>query len=370
MNILIEKGLASELIEKGSEGISNTSFESASIDVDYRLIEFDSNEELMKQVNSGLRTIITAVTKLQAVAAALLKLNLKEALKLAVKLPMNLRPQQMRITRQFEMKGIISAECRCFAGIAVNKENTRIAVGDCSFDCVHIFNMDGDLLLTYGSKGSKDGQLSNPQGLTFLNDRDLVISDSDNHRVCIVNSITGTLVKTFGKQGKWEGEFWYPCGVHVGEDLDIIVSENGNNRVQVFTKDGVYQNQIRSTKQHSINPDATILHKGLFYVSDSYNNVIHVFELKGKVPTRISTIGGKGSADGQLNEPCGLAIDSDHNLLVCDYGNNRIQKFTLGGSFVMKTSKEIQDLCDIAVLKDGQMLVTCNQSGVFYVNKI
>jgi hypothetical protein len=61
-------------------------------------------------------------------------------------LEMNVKPQQMRITRKFNMKGI-STGSKHFMGIAVNIENSRIAVVDGSSHCVHRFNTDGDLLL-------------------------------------------------------------------------------------------------------------------------------------------------------------------------------------------------------------------------------
>jgi DNA-binding beta-propeller fold protein YncE len=182
-----------------------------------------------------------------------------------------------------------------------------------------------------------------------------------------VNTTTGTLVKTFGNQGNGNGEFYNPWGVHVDDDCNIIVSDNGNRRVQVFTKDGDYQYQFGLKKQGNFDPVSTVTHRGLFYVSDYDNHVIHVFEKKGNVPTRISTIGGEGSGDGQLSGPLGLAIDNDHNLLVCDIGNNRIQKFTLDGRFVGKTCDEIKDPKYIAVLNDGQLLVTTFGSGVFLV---
>jgi DNA-binding beta-propeller fold protein YncE len=181
-----------------------------------------------------------------------------------------------------------------------------------------------------------------------------------------MNTTTGTLVNTFGSRGNGNGEFCYPRGVHVDDDGNIIVSDN-NHRVQVFTKDGDYQYQFGLTEQENFVPVYAVTHGELFYVSDSRNNVIHVFEKKGNVPTRISTISGDGTADGQLSTPLGLAIDNDHNLLVCDNGNKRIQKFTLDGRSVESYCDEIKNPYNIAVLNDGRLLVTSYGSGVFFV---
>ena len=37
--------------------------------------------------------------------------------------------------------------------------------------------------------------------------------------------------------------------------------------------------------------------------------------------------------------PRGLAIDNDGYLYVVEFGNNRVQKFTLGGDFITKWGK-------------------------------
>jgi DNA-binding beta-propeller fold protein YncE len=210
--------------------------------------------------------------------------------------------------------------------------------------------------------------LSYPEGLAFLNETDLVIADNRNYRICVVNTATGSLIKTFGKFGDGNGEFNNSYGVHVDDDCNIIVSDCDNHRIQVFTKDGDYQYQFGLTKKDNFKPVSTVTHRGLFYVSDYENYVIHVFQKKDNVPTRISTIGEEGSVDGSLNTPCGLAIDNDHNLLVCDRGNKRIQKFTLDGRFVGKTHDKLKDPRYITVLNDGQLLVSTFRSGLFLVN--
>ncbi|KAK3745069.1 hypothetical protein QZH41_014546 [Actinostola sp. cb2023] len=265
-------------------------------------------------------------------------------------LVMDVKPQHMdEIAGDFKLKNALNTGSICFTGIAVNKTNSRISVADCEFHCVRVFNREGDLLLTYGSEGSGQRQLNHPQGLAFLNETDVVICDNCNHRICIVNTTTGKLVKTFGCQGNGNRQFEKPCGVHVDDDCNIIVCVTDNHRVQVFTKDGDYQYQFTVPSQHSFRPFCIVTHNGLFYVSDFSNNVIHVIEMKDKSPTRISTI---GNAAGQVQDPRGLAIDNDHNLLVCDVGSYSVHKFTLDGRFVGKTNKLSSSPLYIAALHD------------------
>lgn len=46
--------------------------------------------------------------------------------------------------------------------------------------------------------------------------------------------------------------------------------------------------------------------------------------------------GSKGSGDSQFSLPYGIAVDSDGNVYVVDFGNSRIQKFTNKGIFLAK----------------------------------
>jgi tripartite motif-containing protein 71 len=46
--------------------------------------------------------------------------------------------------------------------------------------------------------------------------------------------------------------------------------------------------------------------------------------------------GTKGTENGQLIAPCGVAVDSSGNVFVSDIINDRIQKFTNNGTFIRK----------------------------------
>lgn len=57
--------------------------------------------------------------------------------------------------------------------------------------------------------------------------------------------------------------------------------------------------------------------------ADHEGGCIKVFKLSDG--TLLKTIGSKGSEPGQFNEPEGIAIDKDGNIIVADAGNNRVQ---------------------------------------------
>ncbi len=68
------------------------------------------------------------------------------------------------------------------------------------------------------------------------------------------------------------------------------------------------------------------------YVADTGNNRIEVFY--ANVSTAPLTWGGTGNASGNFESPIGIALDSSNNVYVADTLNNRIQKFTATGTFL------------------------------------
>ncbi|KAK3697819.1 hypothetical protein QZH41_003095 [Actinostola sp. cb2023] len=282
--------------------------------VDIQISPEDDVQVKDKQMRSGGKIEVEFMPRVPGQLTAQVKVNGNAVSNSP--LVMDVKPQHMEeIAGDSKLKNALNTGSRYFSGIAVNKTNSRIAVADFTSHCVRVFNREGDLLLTYGSKGSGQRQLNCPHGLAFLNETDVVICDQWNHRICIVNTTTGKLVKTFGCHGNGNQQFKHPRGVNVDDDCNIIVCDTNNHRVQVFTKDGDYQYQFTVPSHNSFSPQCIVTHNGLFYVSDYSNKVIHVIEMKDKSPTRISTI---GNAAGQLQNPWGLAIDNNHNLLTAE----------------------------------------------------
>jgi hypothetical protein len=80
---------------------------------------------------------------------------------------------------------------------------------------------------------------------------------------------------------------------------------------------------------------------GDFYVADGYgSSYVHRYNIKGEY---ISTFGGKGKADGQLDCPHGIWCDTRGEtplILVADRANERLQWFTLDGTHAKTLAPE------------------------------
>ena len=119
----------------------------------------------------------------------------------------------------------------------------------------------------------------------------LYLADPNNDRI-LRYSPQGALVHEWGESGDGDGELRVPSGIVVEDGL-VYVTEDRNSRVQVFTTDGDF----------------------------------------------VRKWGSPGSGDGQFNwlfeNIHGIDLDENGYVYVTDTGNNRIQKFTKEGVFVL-----------------------------------
>ena len=219
-------------------------------------------------------------------------------------------------------------------GIAVNTEG-QLVVTDNSGHCVYVFDKNGDCLRKTGGKGSNTGEFQYPNGISFLNDNEVLIADSGNYRLQRLNIQTGTVVKSYGKKGRKKGEFSWPIDVTVDDEERIVVTERDNNRIQVMSKEGesIFTFGDKGPEK-LLWPTCCILYQNRFLVSDTGNHCIKAFDQSG---TFLYKFGKEGYQDGKFQTLYDLLIDSSNILLVCDFGNNQVQQFSLDGRFTGKS---------------------------------
>ena len=235
-------------------------------------------------------------------------------------------------------------------GIAVNTIG-NIAVTDRGKNSVYIFDKNGQCLRKIGVRG----QFMNPCGVTYLNDDEILITDTSNRRIQQINIQTGTVVNTLGRAvGK--GEFHFPCDVCLDEERRIVVTEICSGRIQVMSREGETISIFGNIGPEKLNlPMRCLPYKDKFFISDCKDDCIKAFDKSG---TFLHKFGKRGDQDGQFDHPNGLLIDSFNNLLVCDRKNNRVQQFSLDGRFTGKSITHLSHPRGIAATPDGRILVT------------
>ena len=179
---------------------------------------------------------------------------------------------------------------------------------------------------TWGQKGSKDGQFSDPRAVAVGYDGTIYVADSVNHRIQCFDS-NGTFLYKWGQWGYSDGEFIFPTGLALSE-----VSEAKNVKSLMFKVP-----ELASFPPGVLPICAGYVGIECIYVVEHSNDRIQVFELDGSDNVRfIRKWGSRGSDDGQFNGPWSCAIDHHKLVYVTDSLNHRIQVFDSEGRFIRK----------------------------------
>ena len=236
-----------------------------------------------------------------------------------------LSPDGKRI-HSFGGHGTIQGQFQYPCGVTVDNVG-NIYVVDSNNHRIQKFTSDGKFIKSVGEHGCGQLQFNYPMGVSFNpNNHKLYVCDQSNHRVQILNTDL-TFHSTIGREGTGNGEFKHTRDIAFGTNGDVYVIDYYNHRVQIFNQDGIFLTTLANNEQLqtiqyllSIAVDSS----DTVFVTEWDRNCINVFTAKGEY---ITTFGGKGEAEGQFYYPCGLHVDNNDSLLVCDKGPGRIQIF-------------------------------------------
>ncbi|MCA9258923.1 MAG: hypothetical protein KDA61_06970 [Planctomycetales bacterium] len=202
------------------------------------------------------------------------------------------------------------------------------------------YDLDGNFELGWMTPASKNGR---PCGLTMARDGDLLVADTHYYRV-LRYSPDGVLREDRtigGTAGEGPGEFGFVTDAVEDSAGNMYVGEYGqNDRIQKFDPEGNYLLQWGSLgeepgqfrRPQNLDVDAF----DRVWAVDACNHRVQVFDGEGRLQM---VWGVEGSEPGQLYYPYDLVLDlgsdpSSGFVYVCEYGNNRVQKFTWDGRSV------------------------------------
>ena len=202
--------------------------------------------------------------------------------------------------------------------------------------------------------------------ISFDSDSTLLDKISRFGEITVCNSIGSCLpvvdykdkvrpVVSVGSRGSSEGQFSNPWGVVFDSKTNnIYVADQSNNRVQVFDKDGKYSFKFGDMDGPGKMkyPLCIAIYKEKVFVTQYQGRCVLVFDLKGNF---IIQIGNTGSGEGQFNSPYGITVNEyNGDIYVCDSSTKRIQIFSENYSFKSQFGKEtLQSPADIQLTRDN-----------------
>ena len=267
-------------------------------------------------------------------------------------------PHQYQFAFQFGSEGKEQGQFKCPWDIAVNDKTRTLAVADFNNERVQMFGFDGNFLREISLEAGTSS-------VAFTESGDLLSSvDNDDNKITLylyteggqfIRYISDEHVKTP----------WY---ISVGSDGRIITCDCDDKTIKVLSPDGKNLLQSFSAPGCDAEPWCVVYQQDKFFVSYPQANRVMVFNNAGEY---LYDIGSKGSCDGQLWFPIGLAIDKFNRLIVCDRNNDRLQLFTLDGKYVAKVAGSFFDynsyLAGCAVSNTGHLFVTDYNKHCIYV---
>ena len=231
------------------------------------------------------------------------------------------------------------------AGVDVDSEG-NVWVADWGNNRVSVFSEEGEFRFQFGSYGSGDGQFEHPASVAIDSAGDAWVGDYEGNRIEKF-SPSGEYLEAFGSPGSGPGEFdfGYPTGIAAGPNGNIWVADTGNDRIQqwgasvahrVFDEvfhQGVIGEEGAEEGQLEAPSDVARDSEGNLWVTDWGNDRIEEFDPEGNY---LSQFGESGSGNGQLDDPSALAIDAEGDIWVVDHHNNRIEQFSPEGEYLSK----------------------------------
>ena len=213
--------------------------------------------------------------------------------------------------------------------------NTLLYVIDTGNNRVQKSSLDGSnptTVFTYNSGCT-------PKYLYVDNNSNIYLTCSSNNTVLRfpVNSIIPTIVAGTGIPGTNNDQLNTPCGIFVNDLGTIYVADRWNHRIMKWLS-GASNGSIvagngtpgSSSTQLNLPTDVIVDTNGYMYISDRGNaRIIRWGPNSASGECIAACTGVAGIASTQLFGPHSLAFDSNGSLYVCEWDNNRVQKFQL-----------------------------------------
>ncbi len=301
--------------------------------------------------------------------------------------------------KAFDTCGDLAAEwVKTPHGIAV-AANGDVFLTDTGDDCVGVFNEEGKYVRKFGSEGSGNGEIEEPDGIAVA-DGIAYVADTGNNRVEEFSE-EGTYLGQFGSEGSGNGQLKKPEGVAASSTGEVYVADTANSRVSKWGGSSSGLNLVHTTvydpstgevtesrtpaagaakeetgnsytfkvafgnegeESHKVHEPggAAVAPSGDVYVADTKDSRVEEYSATGSY---ITSFGKEGTGNGEFEHPEGIAVAANGDVYVADTGNDRVQEFEESGTYLAQfgnsgsTEERVTKPSGVAVAPNGDVWV-------------
>lgn len=257
----------------------------------------------------------------------------------------------------------------------------------------------------FGEFGVNEGQFTEPSGVSIGASNDIIVADTNSHRIQIFDS-EGRFKFKFGECGKREGQLLYPNRVAVVKSTgDIVVTERSpTHQIQIYNQYGHFLRKFGAnilqhprgvcvdSKNRIIVVECKVMRVIIFdlmgnvlqkfncskylefpngcccsndreeiFISDNRAHCIKVFNYEGQF---LRQIGGEGIT----NYPIGVGINSNGEVLVADNHNNfNLTVFNQDGQMINALESKVKhaQCFDVGLMDDGSIVLASKDYRIY-----
>ena len=205
--------------------------------------------------------------------------------------------------------------------MSIHYKSGNIYITDEYNNRVQVFSYNGDYLFMFSEK------MNNPSGICVFQNT-LFVTQIIGHCVNMYE-LEGKLIKSVGSKGNGEAQFNLPHGIDVSDrNHNICVCDCYNNRVQILTEELKYHSMLGIGM--FTHPRDIKVTRDRVLVLDVSNPCMFIFNSEHLLINRILT---RGSGK-QTSSPRSFDIDRDHNIMMSDNCNHCVYVFNKEGERV------------------------------------
>jgi DNA-binding beta-propeller fold protein YncE len=210
--------------------------------------------------------------------------------------------------------------------VAIDPKSGDVYVSDRPTASIYVYSADGTYRRTFDPGPTLKGW--QPLGLSFDKDGNFLVTDVSGPANRVHEFANdGSLTRTVGQAS----QFSFPNGVTVDDAGNFYVADSNNGRLVVFDPSGQQLAVVRrgpAAGDLGMPRGTAIDDRGRVYVVDTTGQTVKVYHSikQGDItPAYIGQFGVEGTTDGAFGFPNGIAVDTRARVYVADWNNNRVQ---------------------------------------------